>query len=192
MLIGYARVSTVEQDAGFEAQGRDLKAAGAERLFSERTSAVGPRKALDQALDFAREGDAIVVTKLDRLARSVADLVRIVGKLTEKGVGLRILGMGVDTTTSTGRLMLNVIGSVAQFEREVMLERQREGIAKAKGEGRYKGRAPTARAKSADIVRLVGEGVKREEIAARLGVGVASVYRVLAAQKAAALAKRAA
>ena len=84
MLIGYARVSTVEQDAGFEAQERDLKAAGAERLFSERTSAVGPRKALDEAIDFAREGDAIVVTKLDRLARSVADLVRIVREADEE------------------------------------------------------------------------------------------------------------
>src|SRR5277367_4761336 len=141
MLIGYARVSTVEQDAGFEAQERDLKAAGAERLFSERTSAVGPRKALDEAIDFAREGDAIVVTKLDRLARSVADLVRIVEQLEAKRVGLRILAMGVDTATPTGRLILNVIGSVAQFEREVMLERQREGIAKAAAEGKYKGRA---------------------------------------------------
>src|SRR5271169_5232627 len=112
MLIGYARVSTIEQDAGFEAQERDLKAAGAERLFSERTSAVGPRQALDEALDFAREGDAIVVTKLDRLARSVADLVHIVEGLTKKGVGLRILAMGVDTATPTGKLVLNVLGAI--------------------------------------------------------------------------------
>ena len=191
-MIGYARVSTVEQDAGFEAQERDLKAAGAERLFSERTSAVGPRKALDEAIDFAREGDAIVVTKLDRLARSVADLVRIVERLTKKRVGLRILAMGVDTATPTGKLVVNVLGAIGQFEREIMLERQREGVQRAKREGKYKGRAPTARAKAADIVKLVGEGVKREDIAARLGVGVASVYRVLAERKAAALAKRAA
>jgi DNA invertase Pin-like site-specific DNA recombinase len=192
MLIGYARVSTVEQDAGFEAQERDLKAAGAERLFSERTSAVGPRKALDEAIDFVREGDAIVVTKLDRLARSVADLVRIVERLTKKRVGLRILAMGVDTATPTGKLVVNVLGAIGQFEREIMLERQREGVQRAKREGKYKGRAPTARAKSAEIVKLAGEGVKREEIASRLGVGVASVYRVLAERKAAALAKRAA
>ncbi len=192
MLVGYARVSTVEQDAGFEAQERDLKAAGAERLFSERTSAVGPRKALDEAIDFAREGDAIVVTKLDRLARSVADLVRIVERLTKKRVGLRILAMGVDTATPTGKLVVNVLGAIGQFEREIMLERQREGVQRAKREGKYKGRAPTARAKAADIVKLAGEGVKREDIAARLGVGVASVYRVLAERKAAALAKRAA
>src|SRR5277367_1124435 len=111
MLIGYARVSTVEQDAGFEAQERDLKAAGVQKMFSERTSAVGQRKALEEALDFAREGDAIVVTKLDRLARSVADLVRIVERLTKKGVGLRILAMGVDTATPTGTLVVNVLGA---------------------------------------------------------------------------------
>jgi DNA invertase Pin-like site-specific DNA recombinase len=185
MLIGYARVSTVEQDAGFEAQERDLKAAGIQRMFSERTSAVGQRKALEEALDFAREGDAIVVTKLDRLARSVADLVRIVERLTKKGVGLRILAMGVDTATPTGKLVLNVLGAIGQFEREVMLERQREGIAKAAAEGKYKGRKPTARAKSADIIKLAGEGMKREDIASRLKVGVASVYRALAERRAA-------
>ena len=185
MLIGYARVSTVEQDAGFEAQERDLKAAGIQSMFSERTSAVGQRKALEEALDFAREGDAIVVTKLDRLARSVADLVRIVERLTRKGVGLRILAMGVDTATPTGKLVLNVLGAIGQFEREVMLERQREGIAKAAAEGKYKGRKPTARAKSADIIKLAGEGMKREDIASRLNVGVASVYRALAERRAA-------
>ena len=100
--------------------------------------------------------------------------------------------MGVDTATPTGKLVVNVLGAIGQFEREIMLERQREGVHRAKREGKYKGRAPTARAKSAEIVKLAGEGVKREEIAARLGVGVASVYRVLAERKAAALAKRAA
>jgi DNA invertase Pin-like site-specific DNA recombinase len=94
---------------------------------------------------------------------------------------LRILAINLDTATPTGKLMLNVLASVAQFEREVMLERQREGIAKAKGEGRYKGRAPTARAKSADVLRLASEGMTREAIAARLGIGVASVYRALRA-----------
>jgi DNA invertase Pin-like site-specific DNA recombinase len=126
------------------------------------------------------------------LARSVADLVRIVERLTKKRVGLRILAMGVDTATPTGKLVVNVLGAIGQFEREIMLERQREGVQRAKREGKYKGRAPTARAKAADIVKLAGDGVKREDIAARLGVGVASVYRVLAERKATALAKRAA
>ena len=88
--------------------------------------------------------------------------------------------MGVDTGTPTGKLVVNVLGAIGQFEREIMLERQREGVAKAKSEGKSKGRAPTARAKAADIVRLAGEGVKRSEIARRRGVGEASVYRVLA------------
>ena len=123
----------------------------------------------------------LIVTKLDRLARSVADLCKIVEKIEAKGASLRILAMNLDTATPTGRLMLNVIGSVAQFEREMMLERQREGIAKAKGEGRYKGRKPTARAKADDIRRLAAEGVTREAIAKQLNIGVASVYRVLKA-----------
>lgn len=184
MLIGYARTSTVEQQAGLEAQERDLRAAGVDKPFSEQTSAVGPRQALERAIDFARDGDTLVVTKLDRLARSVGDAIAIVDRLTAKGVGLRVLAMGLDTSTPTGRLMLNVLASVAQFEREVMLERQREGIAKAKGEGRYKGRAPTALRKADKVILLANDGVKREEIAARLNIGVASVYRILAGDRA--------
>jgi DNA invertase Pin-like site-specific DNA recombinase len=179
MIVGYARTSTVEQEAGFEAQLRDLKAAGAERIFDEQTSSIGSRRKLDEALDFIRDGDVFAATKIDRLARSVADLCAIVKRIEAKGASLRILTMGLDTATSQGRLMLNVFGAVAQFEREVMLERQREGIAKAKGEGKYKGRAPTARAKADDIKRLAAAGVTREAIAAQLNIGVASVYRAL-------------
>jgi DNA invertase Pin-like site-specific DNA recombinase len=180
MIVGYARTSTTDQLAGLEAQERDLLAAGVERVFAEQTSSVGPRRALEEALDFIRRDDVLVVTRLDRLARSVANLCTTVDRIERKGASLRILAMNLDTATSAGRLMLNVFGSVAQFEREVMLERQREGIARAKGEGKYRGRAPTARAKTADIVRLAGEGVKREEIAKQLDIGVASVYRALA------------
>jgi DNA invertase Pin-like site-specific DNA recombinase len=181
MIVGYARTSTIEQAAGLEAQERDLKAAGIEKLFQEQTSAIGPRKALETVLDFLRTGDVLAVTKLDRLARSVGDLCKIVEKIEAKGASLRILAMNLDTATPTGRLMLNVIGSVAQFEREMMLERQREGIQKAKGEGKYKGRKPTARAKANDIRRLAAEGVTREAIAKQLEIGVASVYRALRA-----------
>jgi DNA invertase Pin-like site-specific DNA recombinase len=181
VIVGYARTSTVEQIAGFEAQERELKAAGVDRIFAEQVSSVAPRAQLEAALDFIRDGDVLAVTKIDRLARSVADLCNIVKRIEAKGASLRILGMGLDTSTASGRLMLNVIGSVAQFEREMMLERQREGIAKAKGEGKYKGRAPTARAKSADVRRLASEGMTREAIAAALNIGVASVYRALKA-----------
>ena len=181
MILGYARTSTTEQEAGFEAQQRDLKAAGAQKVFSEKVSSVAERPQLEAALDYLRDGDALVVTKLDRLARSIANLLAIVEKITNKGAALRIISMGVDTATPTGRLMLTLLGGVAQFEREIMLERQREGIAKAKGEGKYKGRKPTARAKAGDVLRLAAEGKTREAIAAELGIGVASVYRALAA-----------
>jgi DNA invertase Pin-like site-specific DNA recombinase len=130
MLIGYARTSTLEQEAGLEAQFRDLQALGCEKVIKEQTSSVGPRRGLDEALQFARSGDTLVVTKLDRLARSVPHMWEIVGRLKAKDVALRIVNMGIDTSTPTGKLMLNVIGGVAEFEREMMLERQREGIAK--------------------------------------------------------------
>jgi len=180
MIVGYARTSTTEQTAGLDAQARDLQAAGVEKMFTEQTSSIGERAALEAAIEFVRDGDTLVVTKLDRLCRSVADMGAIVQRLDAKGCGLRILAMNLDTATPTGKLMLNVLGSVAQFEREIMLERQREGIAKAKAEGLYKGRKPTARAKADDIRKLAGEGLTRDAIAAKLGIGVASVYRVLA------------
>lgn len=179
MIIGYARTSTLEQEAGFDAQVRDLKAAGCERLFAEKISSVAQRAQLEAAIDFAREGDTLVVTKLDRLARSMLDLMNIKARLDAKGIELRILAMSLDTSTPTGKLMMNVLGSVAQFEREMMLERQKEGIAKAKAEGKYKGRAPTARAKSAEILELKATGLGATAIARQLGVSVRSVYRAL-------------
>lgn len=183
MIIGYARTSTTEQLAGFEAQERDLKAAGCEKIFKEQVSSLAERTQLEATLEFVREGDILVVTKLDRLARSVANLCSIVSKLEKKGVALRILAMGVDTATPTGKLMLNVFGSIAQFEREIMLERQREGINKAKADGKYLGRAPTARRKSADVYALAAQGITREKIASELQIGVASVYRILKGAK---------
>ncbi|HEX2554926.1 MAG TPA: recombinase family protein [Microvirga sp.] len=183
MLIGYARTSTLEQSAGLEAQIRDLNALGCQRVFSEQTSSVGPRPELEKTLDFARDGDVLVVTKLDRLARSVHHMGDIVRRLEARGVNLRIVAMGIDTTTPTGKLMLNVLGSVAQFEREMMLERQREGVAKAKGQGRYKGRKPTARAKAEQIRLLAAEGLSMSVIAGRVGVAKSSVHRALAAER---------
>jgi DNA invertase Pin-like site-specific DNA recombinase len=180
MLVDYGRTSTLDQVAGLEAQERDLRALGCGKVFMEQTSSVGPRKALEAALGYVRDGDTLVVTKLDRLARSVVHLGQIIATLEAKGVGLRILDLGIDTNTPTGKLMLNVLGSVAQFEREMMLERQREGIAKAKAENKYKGRAPTARAKADEIQALASQGVSKREIAKRLGVGERSVFRVLA------------
>lgn len=183
MIVGYARTSTADQLAGLEAQHRDLKAAGIEKLFSEQVSSVAQRVQLDAALSFVRADDVLVVTKLDRLARSTVHLLTILECLEQKGVALRVLDFGgasVDTKSPTGRLMLTMFGAMAQFEREMMLERQREGIAKAKEKGKYKGRKPTARAKADLILSLHRKHVGATEIAKQLGVGRASVYRVLA------------
>ena len=136
---------------------------------------VANRTRLVDALEYTRKGDTLVVTKLDRLARSVRHLFEITETLSEKGAGLRILDLGIDT----GKLVLTVLGGIAQFEREIMLERQREGIAKAKAAGKYRGRRPTARAKADEVVALKGQGVGPTAIAKQLGIGRASVYRIL-------------
>lgn len=180
MIVGYARTSTTEQMAGFEAQLSELKKTGCEKIFQEQVSAIKHRDQLESALDYVREGDVFMVTKLDRLARSTKHLLEIVERLEAKGVSLRVLNINLDTSNPTGKLMLTMLGAIGQFERELMLERQRDGIAVAKAEGKYKGRQPTARRKADDVLRLAGEGRTRNEIAAELGIGVASVYRVLA------------
>lgn len=182
MLIGYARVSTSDQVAGLEAQERDLAATGCTKLFIERVSSVAQRDHLAAALDFAREGDSLVVTRLDRLARSTADLLSIIATLERKGVALRIMdfgGQAVDTKSPSGKLIVTMFGAVAQFERELLLQRQREGIAKARAEGRYKGRAPTARRLAPKVHELRSTGLGARDIAARLRISRASVYRLL-------------
>jgi len=178
MILGYARTSTADQEAGLEAQERDLKAAGVEKLFAEQASSVSSRKALEDALDYLREGDELIVTKLDRLARSIRDLMDIVERIRSKGASLRILAMDLDTSTATGKLMLGILGSVAEFEREIMLERQREGIAKAKAQGKYKGRTPTAQRKADDVIRLLREGKTEIEVAEALEISRSSVQRI--------------
>lgn len=180
MIIGYARTSTIEQEAGLEAQRRDLSQAGCEKLFVEQVSSVDHkgRQKLAEALGYIREGDTLVVTKLDRLARSVAHLHELLATLERKGAFLRILSMSIDTSTPTGKLMLTIMGGVAEFERDIMLERQREGIAKAKAEGRYKGRKPTAQAKAPQIRQMLSEGASVAEVVKVLGISRASVYKL--------------
>ena len=181
-LVGYARTSTTDQAAGLEAQLRDLKAAGCTKLFSERVSSIGDRTELERALAYVREDDTLVVTKIDRLARSTVGLWEIVRNLDDQGVGLRVLNLGgevVDTRSATGRLILTIFAGFAQFEREMMLERQREGIAKAKAEGKYRGRKPTAMAKAENVRRLHGAGKTPTEIAKAVGISRGSVYRVI-------------
>lgn len=179
MNIGYARTSTVEQVAGFESQLVELKKQGCERVFSEQVSSVAEREQLELAISFARTGDSFVVTKLDRLARNTQHLLEIVQRLDHKRVALKVLNLGLDTSTPTGKLMLTMLGAVAQFEREIMLERQREGVAKAKEKGLYKGRKPTALAKKEEVLLLLASGMPKQAVADQLDIGVASVYRMI-------------
>ncbi len=184
MKIGYARTSTAEQKAGLEAQLRNLEAASAGKIFSEQLSSVDAKRTqLEAAIEFCRDGDVLLCTKLDRLARSVADLVKLEERLKGKGASICIMDPAMDTSTPNGRLMFNVIAAIAQFEREVMLSRQREGIAKAKSEGKYKGRAPTARAKSGEVLSLLQSGIRATDVAKQLGIGRRSVYRIIEAAK---------
>jgi DNA invertase Pin-like site-specific DNA recombinase len=183
MLIGYARTSTLTQDAGLEAQIRDLSAYGCDTIYQEQVSSVVERPELQAAIKALRKGDKLVVTKLDRLARSVKHLGEMLEDLEAKGAGLVILSLGgqqIDTTTATGKLMLNLMSSIAQFEREMMLERQREGVQKAKAEGKYTGRKPTAMAKGEAALSLLKGGMSKVKVCDQLGISRASLYRIIA------------
>jgi len=183
MKIGYARVSTVDQDAGLEAQIRDLKAAGCEKVFAEKISGKdAKRPELLAALEFIRTGDVLVVTKPDRMARSTADLLAYVEALKTKGCGLIVLSMNgttLDTTSPTSKLMLTMLAAVAEFERDLMLERQREGIAKARQEGKYKGRPRTVMSQAETIRKMKADGLSAAAIAKELGIARSGVYRAL-------------
>lgn len=187
MLIGYARTSTAEQVAGLVEQTHMLGASGCTKVFEEQVSSVASRAHLAAAIGFARDGDTLVVCKLDRLARSTTDLLNIVATLEAKGVALRILDFGgtdVDTKSATGRMLLTIMAAVAEAERTMMLERQRVGVARAKAEGRYRGRAPTARRQSSRVMELRATGIGASAIAAATGISRASVYRILASSPA--------
>jgi DNA invertase Pin-like site-specific DNA recombinase len=161
--------------------GYALKAAGAEKVFSEQASSVAQRTKLNECLAFLRDGDALTVTKPDRLARSTTELLAIEADLSKRGVGLVVLSMGgerLDTRNPTSKLMLTILAGVATWEREIMLERQREGIAKAKAAGKYKGRPVSIDA--AQIRQLRAE-LGPAAIAKKLGIARSSVYRVLGA-----------
>ena len=182
MRLGYCRSSTAEQVAGLEAQQRELEAFGVDKIYSEKVSSVGKRPKLDALLEDLRSGDVLVVTKLDRLARSVRHFGVILDTIKIKGASLIIITMGketLDTSTATGQLLVTMMVAVAEFERSIMLERQLDGIAKAKAEGKYKGRVPTARMKKDSVLALVRAGVPRQDICKQLGISQASYYRVI-------------
>ena len=180
MLVGYARTSTVEQEAGLAAQERDLKRAGCERLFSEQVSSVAQRLQLAAALDYVRDGDKLIVTRLDRLAqhgRPAGDR----RAAAREGCRAQVLDPAMDTSTAAGELIFHMFGAVASFERKLMLERQREGIAKARVEGRYTGRKPTVRNQAETIRAMMAAGDGPTVIARKLKVARSSVYAALKA-----------
>lgn len=176
-IFGYARVSTTDLDLSLQEEA--LRTAGCETIHSEKKSGTTTQShsELQTLLGFVRKGDTIVITRIDRLARSVADLAAIVRTLEAKGVALKATDQPVDTSTVAGRCFLQMLGVFAEFETAIRRERQMEGIAKAKKEGVYKGRKP-----SIDVTKvqeLSSQGMGGTEIARTLGIGRASVYRLL-------------
>jgi len=189
MNYGYARTSTFDQQYGLEDQIKQLTKAGCDGIFSEQVSATDmeARAEWKKLMDGLKAGDVITITKIDRAARNIADMVTITQALDKIGASIRILDMNIDTDTPTGKLMLNIFASVAQFERDQMLVRQRIGIEAAKAKDKtlpleqrtYKGAKPTARAKAAEVHALLAAGRTKEQIAKALNIGIASVYRIL-------------
>jgi DNA invertase Pin-like site-specific DNA recombinase len=175
--IGYARVSTLDQDHA--TQEVRLRAAGCEIVRAEKVSGKtrDGRDELAAVLEFIRPGDELVVVKLDRLGRSTRDVLNLVHELEQKGAGLRVLEPEFCTSTDTGRILVTVLGMVAEMERKFILERQRTGIEAAKKNGVYKGRKPTVPAD--EVRRLKAEGKSPTDIAEALGVSRMSVWRAL-------------
>lgn len=181
-IIGYARVSTEGQELTVQLE--QLQSAGIDKVFKEKASGVKQdRPQLAAMIDHLREGDTVVVCKLDRIARSTKHLLEILDTLESRKVSFKALNINLDTSTPIGKLMLSMLAAIGQFEREMMLERQREGIRIAKDAGAYKGRKPTAKAQAGKVMVLLSQGKTKQAAADELNIGVASVYRILKEQK---------
>lgn len=180
MIIGYARISTDEQR--LDAQISALGDAGAERIFSDTISGTKrSRPELDKLLEQLRPGDVVLVSKYDRLARSLSDLLDIVAGIEAAGAGFRSLAEDIDTTTPAGRLIFHVFASIAQFERERIRERTMEGLAAARARGRVGGRPPAlSKDQKSEVRRLISDGRAAKDIAALFKVSMATVKRVRA------------
>ena len=175
MLYGYARVSSVDQDLAIQTQA--LTAAGCDIVRSEKVSGTSTkgRGELKLLLTFLREGDCLVVTQIDRLARSVCDLALIVRDLEARGISLRATEQDINTSTPAGRAFLQMLGVFSEFETAIRRERQMEGITSAKAKGVYKGRRPSIDVGA--VIALKSQGKGASEISQLLGIGRASVYR---------------
>lgn len=185
MLIGYARVSTRDQTHNLQIDA--LKASGCERLFEETASgAQRDRPQLAAALDYLREGDTLVVWKLDRLARSTKQLIETVEDMQRRGVGFKCLTQDLDTTTAGGRLIFTIFSAIAEFEREIIRERTRAGLDAARARGRKGGRPPALLAKDLSAARalLADASISVSDVARRLNVAVSTLYRHLPAARA--------
>jgi DNA invertase Pin-like site-specific DNA recombinase len=184
MLIGYARVSTVDQNLALQ---RDaLTEAGCAKLFTEQMSgAVTERPALHDALEFGRSGDTLIVWKLDRLARSMKQLIETIETLRVRGIGFRSLTEALDTTTAQGRLVFHMFGALAEFERSLIRERTQAGLAAARRAGRIGGRPPKLTEDDLDVARalLANPDIGVIQIAHRLGVSPATLYRYIPAAR---------
>jgi DNA invertase Pin-like site-specific DNA recombinase len=180
--IGYARVSTTDQDLTL--QRKQLKKAGCKVIRSEKMTGTtrNGRKELETILDFIRKGDQLIVTKLDRLARDLLDLQLICQTIDEQGASLVVLDQNLDTSTAAGKAFFQMLGVFAEFETNIRRERQAAGIARAKAEGKYRGRKPTV--KPQDVKNLADKGTKVADIAKELGCSRQAVYRVLEKQNA--------
>lgn len=186
MLVGYARVSTDDQDLSLQ---RDaLNAAGCERLFTDTMSgAKAERPGLVEVLDFCRPGDTLVVWRLDRLGRSLTNLIELMTLLSEKGIGFRSLSEQIDTTTSGGKLIFHIFGALAEFERELIRERTRAGLAAARARGRQGGRPKRLNTtqKIAMAQALYNDGTHSiDDICQTLGVSRATLYRYIKVRRA--------
>lgn len=180
MIYGYARVSS--QGQKLDVQLDQLTSVGCEKIYQEKMSGTDDnRPELIKLIDVTKAGDTIIACKLDRVARSTRHLLNIIDQLESKGVSIRILNMDFDTSTPIGKLMISMLGAIATFEVETMKVRQAEGIAKAKENGRYKGRKPTAMAKAAQVLAMVQSGVTQARISAELGISKMSIHRILKA-----------
>jgi DNA invertase Pin-like site-specific DNA recombinase len=177
-IYGYARVSSTDQDVS--SQHEALKAAGCEIIREEKVSGTSRegREELNTLLEFLREGDTLVVVRVDRLARSLTDLQTITEELSAKGVALKATEQPVDTSTSAGKAFFQMLGVFAEFETNLRKERQLDGIAKAKASGVYKGRKPSINVDEVKRLRDQ-EGLGATEIAKRMGIARTSVYRVI-------------
>ena len=180
MFIGYARVSTQEQNP--KAQIDALETAGCERIFTETASgAQRDRPELRAALDYMRSGDTLVVWKLDRLARSLKQLIHTVEDLAERSIGLRSLTEQLDTTSPGGRLVFHIFGALAEFERAIIRERTMAGLEAARSQGRVGGRPPALSEKDLAAARALMSNpeITVAEIARRLGVHPSTLYRAI-------------